>query len=338
MLNLTEVSTWTAAVSVPATGDIITQDLLDTAPQALANRTLYLKDTLTSHTSATAGVHGVIGSVVGTTDTQTLTNKTIVAANNTITTAANGNLTSTNLNSALAELQSDIDTRQPASTAITTSNIGSQSVNYATSAGSASSAGNADTLDGQHGSYYQPASTAITTSNIGSQSVAAASWASDSGRLNGQASSYYQPASTAITTSNIGSQSVNYAASAGNANTVGGYYASQFLAASSYNIQAWVNFTSVGTVAIRTGLNVSSITDNGVGDFTFNFESNMIDNLYAVLATAGQVNGAYGLIGVNPFGKANTNYTPYNSSFRFFIANDTGSPVDAAYIFLAVLR
>jgi hypothetical protein len=42
---------------------------------------------------------------------QTLTNKTIVAANNTITTAASGNLTSTNLNAALAELQSDIDTR-----------------------------------------------------------------------------------------------------------------------------------------------------------------------------------------------------------------------------------
>jgi hypothetical protein len=32
----------------------------------------------------------------------------------------------------------------------------------------------ADTLDGQHGSYYQPASTAITTSNIGSQTVALA--------------------------------------------------------------------------------------------------------------------------------------------------------------------
>lgn len=43
--------------------------------------------------------------------TQTLTNKTIVAASNTITTAAVGNLTSTNLNAALAELQADIDTR-----------------------------------------------------------------------------------------------------------------------------------------------------------------------------------------------------------------------------------
>ena len=37
--------------------------------------------------------------------------------------------------------------------------------------GNASTATNADQLDGQHGSYYQPASTAITTSNIGSQSV-----------------------------------------------------------------------------------------------------------------------------------------------------------------------
>jgi hypothetical protein len=43
--------------------------------------------------------------------TQTLTNKTIVAANNTITTASSGNLTSTNLNAALAELQTDLDTR-----------------------------------------------------------------------------------------------------------------------------------------------------------------------------------------------------------------------------------
>lgn len=51
------------------------------------------------------------GTVVGTTDTQTLTGKTIVVASNTITTAASGNLAATELDSALAELQTDIDTR-----------------------------------------------------------------------------------------------------------------------------------------------------------------------------------------------------------------------------------
>lgn len=54
---------------------------------------------------------GILSPAVGTTDTQTLTNKTIVVANNIITTASSGNLTSTELNAALSELQSDIDTR-----------------------------------------------------------------------------------------------------------------------------------------------------------------------------------------------------------------------------------
>lgn len=55
------------------------------------------------------------GDVVGETDTQTLTNKTIVAASNTITTAASGNLAATELDTALAELQTDIDTRATSS-------------------------------------------------------------------------------------------------------------------------------------------------------------------------------------------------------------------------------
>lgn len=64
---------------------------------------------------------------------------------------------------------------QAASTAINTSNIGSQSVNYATTAGSApangGTANNSICLGGQTAGYYQPASTAINTFNIDSQSV-----------------------------------------------------------------------------------------------------------------------------------------------------------------------
>ena len=66
---------------------------------------------LTTHTSASTGVHGISGAVVGTTDAQALTAKTFVVASNTVTTAASGNLAATELNAALAELQADVDTR-----------------------------------------------------------------------------------------------------------------------------------------------------------------------------------------------------------------------------------
>ena len=39
--------------------------------------------------------------------------------------------------------------------------------------------------------------------------------------------------------------------------------------------KAWVNFNGTGTVAIRASSNVSSVTDNGVGDYTLNFTTAM---------------------------------------------------------------
>ena len=41
--------------------------------------------------------------------------------------------------------------------------------------------------------------------------------------------------------------------------------------------KAWVNFNGTGTVAIRGAFNVSSITDNGIGDYTVNFTNAMPD-------------------------------------------------------------
>jgi hypothetical protein len=45
--------------------------------------------------------------------------------------------------------------------------------------------------------------------------------------------------------------------------------------------KAWVNFNGTGTVAIRGGYNVSSITDNGTGDYTVNFSTAMPNANYS---------------------------------------------------------
>lgn len=51
-------------------------------------------------------------------------------------------------------------------------------------------------------------------------------------------------------------------------------------------IKAWVNFNGDGVVAIVDSLNVSSLTDNGTGDYTINFTTNMTDANYVTLGSA----------------------------------------------------
>jgi hypothetical protein len=47
--------------------------------------------------------------------------------------------------------------------------------------------------------------------------------------------------------------------------------------------KAWVNFNGTGTVAIRASYNVSSITDNGTGDYTVNFTNALPDANYSAV-------------------------------------------------------
>jgi hypothetical protein len=56
--------------------------------------------------------------------------------------------------------------------------------------------------------------------------------------------------------------------------------------ATAYGCRAWVNFNGTGTVAIRASGNVSSITDNGTGDYTVNFTTAMPDANYAIVGTS----------------------------------------------------
>jgi hypothetical protein len=68
--------------------------------------------------------------------------------------------------------------------------------------------------------------------------------------------------------------------------------------ATAYGCRAWVNFNGTGTVAIRQSGNVSSITDNGTGDYTVNFSTSMPDSNYSVVAlgNTGSNNGYMTLI------------------------------------------
>lgn len=52
--------------------------------------------------------------------------------------------------------------------------------------------------------------------------------------------------------------------------------------------KAWVNFNGTGTVAIRDSLNVSSITDNAVGDYTINYTTSFSSINYCAVGSAGE--------------------------------------------------
>ena len=68
--------------------------------------------------------------------------------------------------------------------------------------------------------------------------------------------------------------------------------------APSYSARAWVNFNGTGTVAIRASGNVSSITDNGTGDYSVNLTIPMSDANYSTVASHSSGGTAYYLQGV----------------------------------------
>jgi hypothetical protein len=62
-----------------------------------------------------------------------------------------------------------------------------------------------------------------------------------------------------------------------------------------YGCRAWVNFNGTGTVAIRASGNVSSITDNGVGQYTVNLTNAMPDANYCWQINAQDANNGMGV-------------------------------------------
>jgi hypothetical protein len=81
--------------------------------------------------------------------------------------------------------------------------------------------------------------------------------------------------------------------------------------AAAVGAKAWVNFNGTGTVAIRASFNVSTITDNGTGDYTVNFTTAMPDVNYGWTASGGDETNS-NRITLN----AGTNYSAATGSLR----------------------
>jgi hypothetical protein len=102
-----------------------------------------------------------------------------------------------------------------------------------------------------------------------------------------------------------------------------------------YAARAWVNFNGTGTVAIRASGNVSSITDNGTGDYTVNFTTAMSDANYSVCGTAALLaTGSATPRFVAPTSQAALS----TSNCQIRTANDAGATEDCASVSIAIFR
>jgi hypothetical protein len=103
--------------------------------------------------------------------------------------------------------------------------------------------------------------------------------------------------------------------------------------APSYSARAWVNFNGTGTVAIRASGNVSSITDNGTGDYTVNFTTAMSDANYAWHVNGQRGDGAYNPVVTCAYG---TNANAYTSATATALRIETTTVATTAVDCLAV--
>lgn len=99
--------------------------------------------------------------------------------------------------------------------------------------------------------------------------------------------------------------------------------------------KAWVNFNGTGTVSIRAAFNVSSITDNGTGDYTANFTTAMPDGNYAAVGMIWRDRGSeYYDFGIH--GKGNT--SPTASGFNVVTGYSVPNNFDPGFVCLSVFR
>jgi hypothetical protein len=107
--------------------------------------------------------------------------------------------------------------------------------------------------------------------------------------------------------------------------------------ATAYGCRAWVNFNGTGTVAIRASGNVSSITDNGTGDYTVNFTTAMPDANYSVSALS-QRNFVAGQIALSVIQSSTSNDRLTTSAVRVFVTDQAVTALDPLVCAVSIFR
>ena len=98
--------------------------------------------------------------------------------------------------------------------------------------------------------------------------------------------------------------------------------------------KAFVNFNGTGTVAIRAQFNVSSITDNGTGDYTVNFATAMVDTNYAAI-----VGADWSVTGQAVSFRVGDSGSDYNTTnFRIRVIHGSSTFFDPTIVPVAVFR
>lgn len=107
-----------------------------------------------------------------------------------------------------------------------------------------------------------------------------------------------------------------------------------------YKCRAWVNFNGTGTVAIRGSGNVSSITDNGTGDYTVNFSNAMPDNIYSIMQGVNDDPGQFGTVLFTEQGNGSSYGSKTTTTYvRIRCGQNTSNAyVDCGVISIAIIR
>lgn len=109
-------------------------------------------------------------------------------------------------------------------------------------------------------------------------------------------------------------------------------------AAPVYACRSWVNFNGTGTVAIRASGNVSSITDNGTGDYTVNFTTAMPDINYCVNSVANATTSHPGRVAGLFLSTAPATTSARLSTGLAGGTNSAGISQDCEYVFVSIFR